>query len=204
MNSSHPPDLARDPRPHAGLIARPDHVQVPFALTVDEVDPARSVALMSTLLTAIDDQLRGLSARVVLRGLRPHAFRGEGKSLDGAARTTLDGFIDLDLPMTTPAERSLRLATLLGHLRTLVAEGRKQKPPITAAVGGFSAQLREPEKFRTELLNRWKDRLKELVDATSAAGAPLAPLRLSPPGAVTQKPLSLEQVELVLDLPAGA
>lgn len=185
-------------------MARPDHALVPFSLTVDEVDPARSVALMNTTLATIDDQLRKLSARVVVRGLRPHAFRGEGKSLDSAPRTTLEGVIDIDLPATTPADRSLRLATLLGHLRTLVAEGRKQKPPVSASVGGFTAQLREPEQFRGELLARWRGRLKELVDAASAAGAPLAPLRLSPPGSVTQKPLSLEQVELRLDLPSDS
>jgi hypothetical protein len=90
------------------------------------------------------------------------------------------------------------VATLLGHLRALVAEGRTQKPPIMAAVGGFTASVREPEQHRAALLSRWGERLKELVDTANAAGAPLAPLSLTPPASVTQRPLNLEQVELSL------
>jgi hypothetical protein len=112
----------------------------------------------------------------------------------------VDGVVEVDLPLVAPVERALRVAAVLGALRALVIEGRKQRPPVSAAVGSFVAQVREPESYRAELLARWREQLQGVVEAASAAGAALAPLRLAEPGPVHQSPLSLEQIELSLTL----
>ena len=188
------------PLPTGTLIVRPDHVIFPFSLAVEELEPARAVAVLGAMLAAVDGRLGPLSARVLLRGLRPTSFHGEGKTLEGSSRTALEGVIDMDLPPAPPADRALRVATMLGHLRALVVEGRKQRPPVVAAVGGYTAELRDPEKYRGDLVNRWKDRLREAVEAATAAGAPIAPLRIAALGPVRQRHLSLEQVELRIEL----
>lgn len=185
----------------ADLVARPDHALIPFSLSLDDLDPARAVAAARPLLAAVDERLSKLSARLLVRGLR--TSHGEAKIGDPAVRTALDGVVDVDLPQGSPVDRALHLATLISHLRALAAEGRKQKPPLLVSIGQPTALLRDPEKHRGELVARWGRRLREAVEATSAAGASLAPLALVSPGAVRQTPQSLEQVELTLEIWQG-
>lgn len=183
-----------------GLVVRPDHAVVPFSLTIEDLDPARAVAAMRTLLSVVDERIASHSARVLVRGVRaPHS---EAKIGDGTTRTSLDGVVELDLPQAPPIDRALVLASLLGQLRALIGEGRRQKPAVAAAIGDPVALVRDPERHRGELVARWGKRLREIVDAATAAGATLAPLPPSSPGAVQQHPRSLEQVELSLEIGA--
>ncbi len=183
------------------LVARPDHALIPFSLTLDDLDPARAVAAARPLLAAVDERLSKLSARLLVRGLR--TSHSEAKIGDPAVRTSLDGVVEVDLPQGSPVDRALHLATLIGHLRALATEGRKQKPPLQVSIGQPVALLRDPEKHRGELVARWGQRLREVVEAATAARAPLAPLPLASPGAVRQTPRSLEQVELSLEIRPG-
>lgn len=192
--------IARPNAPTARLssahAARPDHARVPFALALDELEPGRAVATLTPVLAAVDARLRELGARLEVLDVRTH--HAPSKVGDGAPRTTLEGEVDLPLPNSPALERAHLVARLVGYLQTLVAEGRKQRPPLAASIGAPVALVRDPEAHRAPLVAAWSMRLRSFVEAATAAGAPIAPTPLPSPQPLYQRPVSLERVELSL------
>lgn len=188
------------PLPTGELTVRPDLLVVPFSLTVEELEPPQAVPHLRPLLRAVEDRIATLGARLVVRNIHTNIFSGEGKGISGAPRTALSGVVELALPDGGAMDRAMRVATLDGYLRALTVEGRKQRPAVTAAVGVPSILVRDPEAHRAELVARWQERSRQVIEAAKAAGAPLEPWRLEAPGPVVQEALSLEQVLLTLPI----
>lgn len=78
------------------------------------------------------------------------------------------------------------------------AAAEKANAGLRASFGAPLAQVRDPEAHRDELMKRWVERARGFM---SQAQSPEAPLRLvgcAPPGAVTQQPVSVDEVVLSL------
>ncbi|MCU0657054.1 MAG: hypothetical protein MUF64_17890 [Polyangiaceae bacterium] len=204
MMRSYQESAQEKPLPTGELLVPPDLLLVPFSLTVEELEPPQAVAHLRPLLRSVEERIAGLGARLIVRNLHTTSFHGDGKSISAGPRTALSGVVELTLPEGGAMERAMRAATLDGYLRALTIEGRKQRPAVTAAIGASSIRVRDPEAHRGELVSRWQERARQVIEAARAAGASLEAWKLEAPGAVEQEALSLEQVKLTLAIRGGA
>jgi len=60
------------------------------------------------------------------------------------------------------------------------------------------AQVRDPEARRAELVKRWVERARDFMSQAQSAQAPLQIVGCAPPGEVTQRPVSVDEVVLSL------
>ncbi|MCB9702637.1 MAG: hypothetical protein H6711_12135 [Myxococcales bacterium] len=206
LKSAPVPRLPRD-RLASGvsLIVRPDLLRSTLVARVEGVEIAEAVALLEGASVALAEALgRALpGAR-----LRPLGFdlAAEGKSKSREVDphvASLTGVIEI--PLATELgfwDRARTVAALATITQAAVARGRSLRPPVIAVFGAPQASLRDPERHRGALIERWLGRARELTALAEARGLSggLRLAAMATPGAVQQRPISLEEVELELDI----
>jgi hypothetical protein len=102
-------------------------------------------------------------------------------------------------PLSSPFWLLVAALVRVGHQTRAGAD--EAKAGLTFTVYEPTAQLRDPETHRADLLKGWVARARSL--ATEAQGNERAPLQLAgcaPPGRVEQKTITLEEVALTLEV----
>jgi len=184
-----------------GLAARPDVLTTRLAARVSEVDPDRAVQVLKAACEILLRRMRELHPTTSLRMTGLDIGRDVGSKSRDELSTRVDAALDIalstDMDWWSRAQLSAAV-TVLG--RTLALEARKQKPVIEVVFQQPTALVRDPERFRAEVLRRWVTRARELAALAQDEKAPLHVLGCEPPGDVVQTPVSVDEVRLTLDL----
>ncbi len=204
---------AVEPRPRlqiaadapATLVVAPDLLRIAVVAEIDGLEPAAALRALESALAAFAaaaaQELPG--ARLVLRALDFTSAAKSAKSRDEAPRITGS----LDVPLAADLDfwaRARRVTAAHALCRQAVDAAQRQRPPVLAGFGPPAAIVADPERHRPALVERWLAHVGDLAAQARARGlAPALVLeRFTAPGAITQRPLSLIEVELQLDLPA--
>jgi hypothetical protein len=181
---------------------RPDVLVVRFSLR-QETDSSEQALL--ALKAAVDRYVRAAAeatkAEVVprLAGFGVETSYARKLASDSAARgqAVVHGALEVALPATLDFwGRSALVAKLLELARTTATEAEKQN--LVASFADPVPSLRDPESHRADLLERWVKRTRAFTATAQAESAPLVPVECTPPGAVQQRAVSLEEVALTL------
>lgn len=192
----------------ASLLLRPDHLRVEVSIQVLEQEVTRAVALVESAVDAAARELTAAlpGARILLSGLdlRRNLDKSSRASHEIAA-VVCSGHVHV--PLAAEASywpRARAVATLHAILAAAAAAGAKLKHPLHLGFGPALALVDDPEQHRTALIERWLARARELAtraQAQALCGA-LHLRECAVPGAVSQHPRSLDEVELRLALEA--
>lgn len=198
-----PPPLPLHEGGPSALIVRPDVLKVSFLARVEEAEVTRAVAALEAAVEALARGLSGAlpGAAVQMRGLE----QGHAGKLKGRAEgvTQASGLVEVPLPTEASFwPRARAMAAVLDISRAAVAQGQRMRPAVDASFGVPTALVREPEQRRTALIERWLARARPLAALAQASGLAggLHMRECAAPGPVTQHPISLEEVELRLEI----
>ncbi len=184
-----------------GLAVRPDVLTTRFAARVAEVDPDRAVLVLKAACEILLRRMKELHHSTTLRMTGLDIGRDVGSKSRDDLSTRVDAELDIalapDMDWWNRAQLSAAV-TVLG--RTLSIEARKQKPLIEVVFQQPAALVRDPERYRAEVLRRWVTRARELAALAQDERAPLHVLGCDPPGDVVQTPVSVDEVRLTLDV----
>lgn len=184
-----------------GLAVRPDVLTTRFAARVAEVDPDRAVLVLKAACEILLRRMKELHHSTSLRMTGLDIGRDVGSKSRDDLSTRVDAELDIalapDMDWWNRAQLSAAV-TVLG--RTLSIEARKQKPLIEVVFQQPAALVRDPERYRAEVLRRWVTRARELAALAQDERAPLHVLGCDPPGDVVQTPVSVDEVRLTLDV----
>jgi hypothetical protein len=182
-------------RPSAALPAialreRPDQALFHLSVAVEAETAAAALAQLKRAAQRLEELLPQQHATLAVTEFRlPH----EPGKLESAP-ASLHATLTVPLPREASAwERAARLAQIDDLLRSLVQEGKKQKPKLEVQRSLPVFGLADPEAHRAALIKRLHDRARSL-----GGGQPvqLKELRFDQP--VEQHSVGLEQVELTL------
>lgn len=193
-----------------GLVVRPDLACVPFVLRIELADPKAGLDLLEKATLAVKERFgatTGGAATIALLGANTTAAPEYSKSKDDdppPARfiVTVDGAVEV--PLAAEAGYWARAKIVAGLVEAskkrdaLVPSAGVGAPAIEAAFGSPEIKLRDPESFRPELVKRWVERARAFARVAESQTAPLQLVSCEPPNAITQTPISLEQVGLAL------
>ena len=208
MKSSevHAPRLVLRSDGPASLVLRPDHIRVEISVQVTELEVSRAVALIESSVDAAARELVGVlpGARVLLAGLdlRRNIDKSSRAGLEIAA-VVCSGHVHVPLAVEAsywPRARSV--AALHAVLAATATAGGKLKHPVQLGFGPAVALVDDPEQHRLALIERWLARARELATRAQAQGlcGALHLRECAVPGAVSQHPRNLDEVELRLAL----
>jgi len=175
------------------VCARPDSANFSLSVQVEAESAAASIPLLRRAAQRLEDLLPPLGAS--LKVLDFDLNVGHAKS-GASAGTQLQA--TLVLPLAKDAsfwDRARKVAQLDDLLRALVAEGKRQKPALEVRKGVPVFVVADPEAHRGELVQLLLRRARSLSPEGELL---LRQLRFE--RAVTQRSLSLEEVELSLPL----
>ncbi|QRN95542.1 hypothetical protein JRI60_41855 [Archangium violaceum] len=200
---SSPPGVPEAVAVDSDKTVRPDMLVVRFSLR-QETDSSEKA--LPVLKAAVDRYVRAAAeatkSEVVPRlsgfGVEAAGY-GRKMSSDSSARgqVVVHGALEVALPATLDFwGRSALVAKLLELARTTATEAEKQE--LVASFADPAPALRDPESHRAELLELWVKRTRAFTATAQVESAPLAPVECTPPGAVQQRAVSLEEVALTL------
>jgi hypothetical protein len=188
----------------ADKTVRPDVLVVRFGVRQEAETPEKAVALLKEAVERyVRASVEASKAEVAVQMQNlSEAYVAESRSKSEGPRHAMaaQGMLRVELPETLDFwSRSALVAALVrvGHQTRTAAD--EAKAGLTFSVYEPTAQLRDPETHRADLLKRWVARARSL--ATEAQGNERAPLQLAgcaPPGRVEQKTITLEEVALTL------
>lgn len=193
----------------ASLVLRPDHLRVDISIQVLDVEPGRALAMIEAAVDATTRELAAIlpGARVLLGGL--DLRRNHDKSSRAGHEITAvvcSGHIHVPLaPDASYWPRARAVANLHATLAAAAAAGTKLKHPVQLGFGPTLALVDDPEQHRSALIFHWLAHARELAtqaQAQNLCGGALHLRQCTVPGAVTQHPRGLEDVELRLALDA--
>lgn len=193
MSLSYAAAPQQTPTPAVMVVARPDSAHFSLSVQVEAESAAASIPLLRRAAQRLEDLLPPLGA-----SLKVHDFDlNVGHAKSGASSgTQLQA--TLVLPLAKDAsfwDRAQKVAQMDDLLRALIAEGKRQKPALEVRKGVPVFVVTDPEAHRVELVQLLLRRARSL----SAEGELLL-RQLRFERAVTQRSLSLEEVELSLPL----
>ena len=192
------------------LVVRPDLACVPFVLRVELGDPKAGLDLLEKATLAIKERFGGSTggaATIAMLGANTTAAPDYAKAKDDKpppARfvVTVDGAVEV--PLAAEAGYWARAKLVAGLVEAsrkqdaLVPSAGEGAPEIDVAFGAPEIKLRDPESHRAELVKRWVERARAFARVAESQTAPLHLVSCEPPNAITQTPISLEQVGLAL------
>jgi hypothetical protein len=190
------------------IITRPDLVCVAFVLRIETANPQERLAELEKAIGVIQERFAkatgGASTSKMLGASVTPLSAGKLKTDDPPARyvVTVDGAIEVPLVADAGYWARARLVAALvqtahmpGPLLPSAGEGQ---PEIEVAYGAPEIKLKDPESFRAELVKRWVERARAFSRVAESQAAPLHILSCEPPAAITQTPISVEQIGLSL------
>lgn len=191
------------------LIVRPDLVCVPFVLRLEGPDSKASLATLEKASQAIQERFAAATngqAKTTMLGANVASYSASSGKVKGDAPpkfvVTVDGSVEV--PMTADANYWTR-ARLLSSLvqvsndaKPLVPPPPEDQPQLDSAFGSPEVKVHNPEAFRGELVKRWVERTRAFAKAAESEKAPLNLVNCEPPQAISQTPISIEEVGLSL------
>lgn len=186
----------------ADKTVRPDVLVVPFGFRQEAESPEKAVA---QLKSAVDGYMRAAveatKAEVALQMQNLQEVPASRASSEQPRYAmVVQGALRVVLPETLDFwGRSTLVAELLqvGH-QTQAAMAAAKDSGLSFTFYEPSAQVKDPEAHRADLMKRWVARSRSLVSEAQHEGAPLQLVGCTPPGRVEQRPVTLEEVALTL------
>jgi hypothetical protein len=180
----------------ADVVVRPDFFAMNFAVRTSGKTSDEALAKAKEEVDAIGKKVSAIAGNETT--VRPCGFRSEQLS-ESSSKAIVDGVVEV--PLNTSTDYWAR-AGMMSKIDALVSPPAK---PEKAATGeedisyvGLSAPrflVRDAEKYRAELMTKWVARAKAFSEA---AGGGLRFVRCETPGAITQSPISFEELALSL------
>lgn len=189
------------------LIVRPDLVCVPFVLRLDGPDAKAALATLEKATQAIQERFgaatNGLSVTTMLGVNVSIMHAGKAKSDEPPQFVvTVDGSVEVPLAADANYWARARLLSSLVQAsadpKPLVPKAPEEQPQLDSAFGAPEVKVKSPEAFRSELVKRWVERTRTFAKAAESEKAPLNLANCDPPQAISQTPISIEQVGLSL------
>lgn len=190
MSKSYGEHRSQTPVPPVSLIERPDQAQFHLRISVEAETASAALAQMKRTLLRLEELLHPLHALLAVTDfdLCPESGKVE------AAAHSIHLLITLPLGRDGSSwDRATKVAQLDDLFRTVILEGKKQKPKLEVHRALPVFLLADPEEQRQALVRRLHDRARALGDGQSVK---LTEMRFDQP--VEQRSLGLEQVELTL------
>lgn len=180
--------------PSATLRVRPDRAIFHLSVSVDVDGAGTALPLLRRACTRLEELLPALSSGATLTVVDFDLPSEPGKVQAPTSRLHARLFVPL------PAEasfwdRAQRIAAVDDLLRSLVVEGKKQKPQLEVRRDLPAFVVADPEAHRATLIARVHERARGL-----AAGQALVLRKLRFERAVEQRSLGLDEVELSLSV----
>jgi hypothetical protein len=190
------------------IVVRPDLACVAFVLRLETTDPKGRLDLLEKAAAVIGERFAtatGGASTSKMLGASVTAI-SHGKAKDDAEPprfvVTVDGAIDTPLAADAGYWARARLVAALVHAShtatPLLPSAGEGQPVIETAFGSPEIKLKDPESFRPELVKRWVDRARAFSRVAESQAAPLHLVSCEPPAAITQNPISVEQIGLSL------
>ncbi len=194
---------------------------MPFALHTVVDDPDLGIHVLERAVSALEPRFAELVPKGALtlkmRGTKletaAHATKvGKRKAKERDANevprepiaVTLQGTFEIALaPTQSYWDRSHEIARLRALADRVVAAGKGDNATFTSSFGLIEARVQNPEAHRAALVEKWGARRRQLATEAKSADAILAAETCKPPGLVTEKVISLEEVELALPVECG-
>jgi len=197
---------SRDTR--GDLVVRPDLVCVPFVLRLEGPDVNAVIAALEKASQAVRERFvsatNGQATTNMLGVNVAHFGTGKAKSEQPVKFVvTVDGNVEVPLVADANYWTRARLLSSLVQASTdpkplVPPPTEDQQPQLDAAFGSPEVKMRNPEAFRSELVKRWVERTRAFAKAAESEKAPLSLINCDPPQAISQTPISIEQVGLTL------
>lgn len=181
---------ATTPVPSVTTLARPEQAHFHVQVSVETENAAAAVPLLRRAAQRLEELLPQLGAKLTITDFDLPAESGK---LAGGSPSRLHA--TLVVPLTKDAsfwDRVQKLTHVDDLLRALVLEGKKQKPALEVRRDLPVFVVADPEVFRAQLVAQLHERARSL----SGASVMLKELRFD--RAVSQRSLTLEEVELSL------
>lgn len=181
------------PTPAVAVVTRPDQAHFLLSVQVEAESAAASVPVLRRAAQRLEDLLPPLGATLKVTDFDLNVGTSKSKESSG---TQLQA--TLVLPLAKDAsfwDRAQRVAQVDDLLKALVAEGKRQKPVLEVRKGTPVFVVGDPESHRAQLIELLVRRARSLSPEGQLL---LRQLRFE--RAVTQRSLSLEEVELTLPL----
>lgn len=178
------------------LVLRPDVLTVDFAMR--EVR-ATSVDAMA----ASRQSCSQLAARLTERVGRPVRLTPRGVEAEPITLGTrmvsvvVNGAIEVDLPGEWDFWSRSQLFVTLDEVTSAIAE-EATNPASTVRFDNLVAGLKNPELYRPLLIERWVAQARGFSTLAQTKDVPLALVNCTPPGPITQTPVSVEEARLQL------
>ena len=215
------PGVPQHERVTAGIVVRPDLVCFPFAIRTTALDSEKAIAALRAAVEALGQRVgaaTGGALKVRMRGFAIAPARATKKSGgEEELAATADGAFELPLAEGLDFWARSRLvasieAAIARERATSSYEGTSSKEaeaPATAANAApvvkvsFSPaqpQVKEPEAYRSRLVDQWVKRARLFTDAAQSSAAPLQITDCATPGEIAQHSVSNEEVALSLSI----
>jgi hypothetical protein len=191
----------------AEFTVRPDVLRVYLTVSLETEEPAKALPTLQRTLEQFHRRLRdalGADATLLPRGARfSRPSKNNKLSLpeDDGTFVAVEGLLEVALPAELDFwVRGSRLGTLSRICHETERDSQLMKKSPRFSFTPIEARVAQPEAHRAELLRRFVTRARELAEAAGSPSAPLYVMDCTPPGAVEQTLISLEEVGLTLSL----
>ncbi len=183
--------------PEAGMTVRPDLLWIAIAARVDDEPPSRALGLLRKVASALEVALKGVHPRA---SLRPGRLDFGNASTEKTARAG-SADVQWNAAATIPLENERELweraemaARCVESLSEVARSLSKSKPPVKLHWRNPSPRVSDTEPYRAALGARWNAQRRALL----GEGAVPGPSAWDMPNEVIARPVSLEEVRLVL------
>ncbi|MFO0594821.1 MAG: SIMPL domain-containing protein [Myxococcaceae bacterium] len=180
------------PVPSVSLVVKPDQARFSLTVSVETDSAAAAVPLLRRAAQRLEDLLPPLGGKLLVTDFDLTSGNAKVNKPQPQLSATLV------LPLAADAsvwDRAAKVAQVDDLLRALIDEGKRQKPNLEVRRALPIFVLADPEAHRAKLLETLKARARSIAGDGAAELHELAFER-----AVTQRALSLEEVEVSLSL----
>lgn len=195
MSSKYNDSRSHTALPAASLRVRPDQALFHISVSVEVEGAAAAMPLLKRAVARLEDLLLAPTIASTLVVTDFDLPNEPGKLSTPVAR--LHGRLEVPLPGGAFWERAQKIAAVDDMLRSLIVEGKKQKPQFEVRRDLPVFVVINPEAHRPELVARIHERARSLV-ADKGQPIVLRELRFDRP--VEQRSVGLDQVELSLNI----
>jgi hypothetical protein len=191
------------PTDAARLVVRPDLYTLGYGVREVRETPQQALEAAQALNAWVEGSLRTALGDVVTtrpKGLSLYKITNAGKLVGFSA--TIDSVLDVRLNSAKDFWARSRLYAFILETTQALSQsaGSPQEPLRAVSFEAPSVRVEDPETYRDELVKRWVQRARAFASAAQSEHGPLEILDCAPPGPVTQRDLSLDEVTLELDV----
>jgi hypothetical protein len=185
----------------AGLVVRPDQLCLPFALRSTDADATRAVRAIEAVTAELQAKLRAVDPKFTLRmrGVvaSPLGTKKEGDASVHPMGVVADGVFEVPLDPGADYWARSRLVAWLSAFTAAECDARAATP-VHASFEAPRMQVASPDAFRAKLTEAWVRQAREFASAAHAGDVALVLDDCAPPGEITERAISNEEVGLSL------